>query len=298
MRDFAFSRATRFYSVAIPALLIGFLCDRLGSSLFPEYYAKAYFNPIGLIEQLASGLTFSSEWWLVETRLGTNGPYWSLSNEAAYYALFAVIFYLRSGLKWLVAVCLCAVFGPKILILLPCWIMGLAAWRFIASGRELPLRWAYICTFVPAAVYAIFVILQLPEQLRELYPSPLYEILKDRDLLFEWAFILSILVSVHLIGVHSLVKMMALPDRARTISAVRYLSGASFSIYLLHFPIFHILTPALAPLQIPYLQDLILLTLTLAICLVVAALFERTLGTQRRAILAIAGPFRRSKPIA
>src|SRR5690348_1377346 len=85
---FTFSRATRIISVALPALALTFLLDRLGAHLDPAAYDGWWYQPRGALDMLWQGLSFSSEWHVPGVRLGTNGPYWSLSYEVAYYLLF------------------------------------------------------------------------------------------------------------------------------------------------------------------------------------------------------------------
>ena len=87
---FAFDRLTRLMSVALPALVLGFVLDRTGAQISAQTYDNWFYNPLSFTEQMIRGLTFSNEWSGLATRLGTNGPYWSLSYEAAFYALFAV----------------------------------------------------------------------------------------------------------------------------------------------------------------------------------------------------------------
>ena len=94
-RRFVFHRATRLISVALPALVVGFALDMLGAFRAPELYAGWFYNPLSLWEALVRGLSFSNEWRGIEVRLGTNGPFWSLSYEASYYALFAIAFFKR-----------------------------------------------------------------------------------------------------------------------------------------------------------------------------------------------------------
>lgn len=53
---------TRLVSVALPALLLGFVLDRLGAQLGPQFYPAWAHNPVPLWELLLRGVTFSDEW--------------------------------------------------------------------------------------------------------------------------------------------------------------------------------------------------------------------------------------------
>ena len=288
LRSFAFSRATRLLSVAVPALIIGFAADRLGAYLYPIGYAGPWYEQISFANQLFSGLTFSNEWWISVSRLGSNGPYWSLSYEAAYYALFAVAFYLKPPFKWLIVIAMLAVFGVAIILLLPCWLAGWAVWRLIASGWSPSRKIANLMAFGPLPVFAVFVVLRLDRRLQEwnqeTLPEWLLTHISHRAIGFEWAYILTILMVLHFIGMNRLLRDAAPVDTGRFARTVRYFSGASFSIYLLHYPLLHFFAPILRPILPGVVSDVALLGVTIAICLSVAAVFERTLGTQRRAI--------------
>lgn len=88
---YAFNRLTRLLSVLLPALVLTFALDHIGHPMDASAYPDRFYQPLPLWEMLARGLTMSNEWGLFDrVRLGTNGPLWSLSYEAAYYVLFGV----------------------------------------------------------------------------------------------------------------------------------------------------------------------------------------------------------------
>ncbi|WP_342075407.1 acyltransferase [Yoonia sp. SS1-5] len=291
--SFAFARASRFLSVAIPAVLIGFALDNLGASMFPEFYAGQFYNPLAFWEQLAFGLTFANEWTGLATRLGTNGPYWSLSYEAAYYALFAVFFFLSGAVRWLLIAAMCVLFGVNVLLLMPCWLMGVYLyWRIGTSGLVAkPL--AVVMAVLPPVIYIALLMSDVRADLTDFmrgFLSPAqYHGLRFSDAPV-WDFMLACLTVIHLLGVHALCKA----DGVETGSAriVRYLASCSFTIYLFHYPLLQFLKPWLASFADLPASDLILLGATLVICLGLAAVFERTLKQQRQFVrrLFLAGP--------
>ena len=297
---FAFSRATRLFSVAVPALFIGYAADRIGSTAYPEFYESIGFTPISLWEQLAHGLSFTSEWWWKVQSLGTNGPFWSLSYEATYYALFAIVFYFRTGWKWLLVLVLGLLAGPAILLLLPCWLIGWGTWRLISSGRaNLSFAASAALAAGPLLLFVLILLSRLQGKVRhmnwELLPRPFLEVIENRAIEFQWAWVLALLVACHILGVYGLLRHRRLSTQGQVTEAVRWLAGGSFSIYLLHYPLLHVLSPLLRDAIPGALRIPLLAALTLAICLLVAALFERTLGSQRKALKGI---FRGSEPDA
>jgi peptidoglycan/LPS O-acetylase OafA/YrhL len=60
--QYFFNRATRIYSVAIPAILLTFILDRNGSAFNHQAYNGWWYNPASLGEMLWMGTTFCSEW--------------------------------------------------------------------------------------------------------------------------------------------------------------------------------------------------------------------------------------------
>jgi peptidoglycan/LPS O-acetylase OafA/YrhL len=103
---------------------------------------------------------------------------------------------------------------------------------------------------------------------------------------FLWSAVVGALFSMHLIGAAGLLRT---GEPARSGAAIRWLAGASFSIYLVHYPALQIVDAALPELAAPALRDLLLLAAVLSICLAFAQAFERTLPDLRRALVLVAG---------
>jgi peptidoglycan/LPS O-acetylase OafA/YrhL len=97
--DYFVHRFSRIYTVLIPALIVGFILDRLGIAYFdpsgiykhPELF---YTNTFG--NNISKHLSFNTFvgnllqlQQIVVPSLGSNGPLWSLANEWWYYVMFA-----------------------------------------------------------------------------------------------------------------------------------------------------------------------------------------------------------------
>ncbi|WP_288130671.1 acyltransferase [Microbulbifer sp.] len=279
LTQFSFDRITRLVSVALPALILGFALDRLGAFISPEGYDFWYYNPLSLTETLLRGLTFSNEWTGMVTRLGTNGPYWSLSYEAAYYALFAVSFYLRGARRALLLTAGLLIFGPNVLLLMPTWLMGAALYAFIKSGNTVGRTASLALSTVPIAIYATALATDLPATLRE-YTDPLYPYF---DLRFSdeplWNNFLGLLVTLHLLGVAALTRNYQPTELSQSVSA--WLSGGSFSLYLVHFPVIQLLCVLFLPQHSSWTSDFVLLLITITACYLFASVFERPLDRWR-----------------
>jgi len=282
---FAFMRASRIYSVALPALLIGFLLDRTGAALFPAAYEGWFYAPQSLWQTLFSGLTFSNEWAGSELRLGTNGPYWSLSYEVAYYALFALAFYLKGPRRVVALVLLALAVGPNVLLLMPCWLLGVWLWNRIARGALPDAPLARACLVLPVVGYVLALSTGLPGFLRELEAEVIgwpgvYALRYSDEVL--WNLLLALGVALHLLGAAALFRSAGSEARTR---AIRWLAGGSFSLYLMHYPLLQFLGTALPAFEVPVLDDALLFGLTCLGCMLFAAIFERSLPWQRQALM-------------
>ena len=65
--------------------------DSLGQTLDPVAYEGWWYSSASLGRQIFDALAFTNQSWLNNTRIGTNGPYWSLAYEVWYYVAFACL---------------------------------------------------------------------------------------------------------------------------------------------------------------------------------------------------------------
>jgi len=301
---FGFCRATRLLSVALPALTLTFVLDSLGAHLNEVAYAGWWYAPRGLLEMLWNGLTFSSEWHMPGTRLGSNGPYWSLSYEVAYYLLFAAAFFLAGPLRLLALAVLALLIGAKVLLLLPVWLIGVSIWLRMraATGPGEP-RWLQAALIVlPVLVYAVCLATGVPRLLWQatvtiagVEPDTLRAVLGFSDE-FLWNLLIGALVSIHLRAVWRFTRdWKPASEPGHAARAIRWLAGASFSIYLVHYPVLQF-ADAVMPQMLP-LRPWLLLAVTLGTCLLFAEAFERPLPQFRGALRKWARPLRAPMPL-
>jgi peptidoglycan/LPS O-acetylase OafA/YrhL len=130
-RSYFVSRATRIYSVAIPAIVVTAILDPIGLSADPTIYEAAY-------QPLAPGLLFRSvfflgEQWNSHRFPGSDGPYWSLGFEVWYYITFGIFLFSPPRWRWLASIAVLTFIGPKVAILFPVWLMGVSVYRTNAA---------------------------------------------------------------------------------------------------------------------------------------------------------------------
>ena len=279
---FAFNRLTRLWSVMLPALLLTYAFDLTGYRIRPESYPPTFFHPHAFGEFILRGLTLSNEFALFDRmRLGTNGPLWSLSYEAAYYALFGCAMFLAGATRLVALIALVVVFGINILLLLPAWAMGVWVWRRLRAGQFLPRSTAvaWVCALGAPGLYLCGQAVGLPATLRDLTAGA-FGVADARHVIgfsdeFIWNAMIGGMTVLHLYGMAGLTR-----SGQGTGRAIRWAAGASFSIYVTHYPALHLLDAVLP--QTMAGRYLIHLAGAVAVGLVFASLFERRLGSLRQ----------------
>jgi len=286
LKQYAFSRATRLYSVVIPVLLLTVLMDRIGSSIAPAVYDGWWYNAAPIWQQLLRGWTFSNEWGLFGFRLGTNGPYWSLSYEAAYYLIFGAAFYLRGGLRAGLLILFCAVAGISVLLLLPVWLIGICVYKAVKKESLMPLPCAWAAVLLPVLFYVLCLWAAVPQILLEgteavLSPG-IVKVLFGFSDEFLWNILIGVFVALHLVGVSALARHKPCDVSAGITHAVKWCAGATFTIYILHYPALQFFDAVLPEEMEKYVRQGALFLSVLFLCLAAAEISERRLGWFRQ----------------
>ena len=226
LEEYGLSRVAWLYSVIIPALLLTAALDSVGKAIDPRLYGPEWGHSMAhpVIDYALSAL-FLGESWTIRVLPGLNVPYWSLNYEAWYYVLFAATMFLRGRPRLVIVIVAALLAGPRILLLIPVWLMGVAAWRWRA---ELPPRLARPLLIV---CLAGFIALEALGGERLFWhpssglPPPDFS---------DYDFVLGALVAAFIIGLANV--RLPMPGR-RLERLVRGLAGTSFGLYLLHYPL-------------------------------------------------------------
>ncbi len=240
LRDFAAARLARVYSVVLPCLVLGWLMDLAGPGMDPALYAATpgFAGAAGL-GQFLSSLGFLDHVWFRASQPGSNLPFWSLCLEAWFYLGFAVLVFVPRPWNWAGLALVLALAGPKTALLFPLWLMGGALRQVCArvAGTRM-LGWVLLLAPVGLMVWwnpvgrGCF-----PYSALRLEAGCLW------DLRFDYG--VGVLVAAQVLGVHMLAPVLW-PALRLVAPAVAWLAGASFTLYLLHFPLLHLLA-ALTP---------------------------------------------------
>ncbi len=233
LADYAIARVARILPVSLLSLALGSLI-----------YAASFVLPgapmwhpgdtasLTLSGTLAPALFLSESWW--GSGPVWNPPYWSLCYEVWYYAMFAAAIFLRGvpRVAWLGLLALIA--GPKILLLFPVWLIGVALVK-VQIAKTFSITSALIA--VVASVLAFLRISDLAIPVSNwLIPA---SGLDQHDFEFSQFFItdlaLGLCVALSFVALRPLADRVA-PWLERSEPLARAGSGMSFTLYLLHWP--------------------------------------------------------------
>jgi peptidoglycan/LPS O-acetylase OafA/YrhL len=235
---YSISRLARVYSVALPAIVLVPLLDAAGQAIGTALYdAGNTTHDYGLVRVVTSAL-FVNELWFVSIMPFSNSPYWSLSYEVCYYVLFAVSQFESGWRRVVLLVVACLIMGPKILLLLPIWMVGVMLYRmrdrFVISEFN---GWLLIsASLIGAVIY---------------YELGLYDLLSNATVRMvgtHWAkllhfsqhfladYVFTAVVAANFLGVRAIARGRGgVPDPVAR--WIKRLSAYTFALYLFHLPL-------------------------------------------------------------
>lgn len=271
---FAAARLSRLYSVVVPALLLTAACWPLGRELDPALYA-AYAKDGAALRYVASGL-FLNETWFLNAYPPSNTPFWSLGYEGWYYVLAGVVAYVGSWRWKILLLALCGVLaGPKVLLLLPVWLAGVAA--FLARGRMRMPRTVSAVGLVLCSGAAWYCMSNLPD-----IPAPLgaepwfFSGRSGSDALIGLILGLMIWFFDHAFA--------TLPVHSSVLAVIRNCASHTFSLYLYHAPLVILSVALVPPLGMSLQESLLVMGAILLVIVILGAITEGMRDLWRRAI--------------
>ncbi len=291
LTDYSLSRLSRLYSVAFPALLMTVLLDPIGQFLDPELYDGWWNSDSQPIFRFFANLFFVNELWFSSIRPFTNGPYWSLGYEFWYYALFGAAYYYTGRLRLTLVTLIVLISGPKIMILLPIWLMGVWTYRFNQRTKvSIPVGW--ILFIVPIIVYAWLKSAGIYLEARSFTMQILGEHFVRSQLKFSDEFLISYLygglIAINFIGINAIAPVIE-KGLVAFERPIRYWAGLTFSIYLFHYPLLQFFSALYGMSVHNPMRHLVLLGSTLGAIVLLGNVTEKKKHVARRILTNLMG---------
>jgi peptidoglycan/LPS O-acetylase OafA/YrhL len=242
--EYWIDRASRIYSVVLPAVLFTLLADWLAQRVNPAYFLMHWGQYMDHpIDRLVQNLLFTSQFWSRSTSLFSNGPFWSLSYECLYYAIYGCAFYVRGTLRWILVIGLIALGGAHIALLFPLWVLGCVVYEIYVRLASRKVSWRTHLSFAGIAVAGVL--------LWQPVVAAIFA-LKQGMTLFLWAHHhqppnLAWMRDYYRVGIPAAFLMLwllvavdgwRLNERSRWAQGLRLLAEGTFPLYLVHFPLY------------------------------------------------------------
>ena len=268
------NRMTRLWVVLIPALLLGVVFDKIGLHYYSDSLAYTnnlkYFNGGSLIQDKISVSIFLQNIFFLHSIfpnvLGSNSPLWSLSCEFWYYLIFP-LFYFSINFKYSLPArmsffCLAVTFffilNIDSQLYAISWLCGGLSYLLNKSSRQMLFSKKPLLVLISGAFLFTIIMLRFKK-------IPL--LFNDYTLAFSLSFLIPILTRLK-------------EGSNKLKDVVVYLSNMSFTLYVVHQPIFVFLTSMLGfqakQFAISYIFNYVLiLIVTFLYAILVWYIFER-----------------------
>ncbi len=231
VREYAISRLARLYSVALPAVLLTVLLDRLGSHWRPQGYLSAWgIDPEPSGRVIVSALTFTNEIWTQSLRLGSNAAYWSMGYEVPYYVLFGLAHFTQGRWRWPLVAGALVLAGPSIAASFPLWLIGVGVYRY--TRDHTPSAGTGLWLFGGSLL--LWLAYELAAQRWGRLTMAGNAWFKRREWMQDY--LVGSFFAVNLIGFQAAAERLGAP-LLRQAARIRWLAGATFTLYLCHFPV-------------------------------------------------------------
>jgi peptidoglycan/LPS O-acetylase OafA/YrhL len=243
IKHYLLNRFSRLYSVVLPALILTFVLDSIAMYFSPELYDPKTHTQI--LERSIISLLFLNQIWNLTVMPLSNGPFWSISFEFWYYLIFAAAMYLPSVKQKLIWMSICILIaGPKIIILLPCWLIGVFAY-YIAKRRTLVNRSSTLIFMLSLAAMGFVItygnpmnemVLNIKSYANEGYFTLFnHAVFMGGQLNFLNDYFFCLLFAINILTAKSFFR--SFKESKKLTHVIRYLASHTFSLYLYHVPL-------------------------------------------------------------
>jgi peptidoglycan/LPS O-acetylase OafA/YrhL len=227
-------RVSRIWSVAIPALALTVLLDSISMRVGTEFYMAGWGENIGVSPETSIVLNFLglAQVWGADFRPLSNHPFWSISYELGFYAIFGLLLARRYG--WALFVTL--LLGPNVAFMMLLWLAGAGAYELVCSRRFSAKRQGQFAALLAVAgsAGALFFAMFGQQLVDALFGAISIHPRNVTGSFGGWAALfLAIFAPLVWLATHR-----PFSPPAWLVRASRWLGNLTFPIYLFHFPIF------------------------------------------------------------
>lgn len=236
MREYILDRMARVYSVAVPTLIFCALLAFFLQPILDPGHAQSF---VQIARNSLANLFFVAQSWSLKIWVYFNQLYWSLCYEVIYYAGFGIFIFLQGVRRWLGLIAVAIVAGPKVLLLLPCWVVGVIAYRL--RDRWILTKWNAVMLgfIVPPLILGVLHYVGFGPTVRAfsegLLGNQMDYLEFSNDFLVDY--MTALLVALNLYSARYV--PIRLPERLNSLIVGG--AGMSFTLYLMHLPLVFII---------------------------------------------------------
>lgn len=244
-RDFVIDRVSRVYSAVLPALLFTIIASYLARAANPTFYNANWGDTMSrpLLRIFLNLIFFAQSWNFTFSPL-SNEPFWTLSYEVFYYAMYGVLLYMGGVKRWIAFVILCILAGQHIMLLLPLWLFGCLLHDLYQKLRAVSIQPLRLQLFL--LLVGLGGILTGPLLVRSIIAAKnvvtrIFLAHHHQPVNLHWAYVyyaIGIPFGYAMLWVMLILDRVRMNDKTSLVRSIRILSEATFPIYLIHFPLF------------------------------------------------------------
>jgi peptidoglycan/LPS O-acetylase OafA/YrhL len=273
--EYAIHRFARILSVTIPALILAGVVSLLVGGFGLSDAAPPAASFWDGVTRLGINLASLGQVWQNDISPPLNRPFWSLNFEVWYYVLFGAWTFLRGRHRVVTISVVILIVGPKILLLLPVWLVGVTLYRHLPRWNDNIALIVFLLTgILSLAVIQLDVLVVLRGEMIADWPDLMSGLGGANQFAGDW--LLALIIAFNFAAAACLGRFAA-PLYACE-RAIRCASSCTFSAYLYHMPLI-----VMAYLVLGLRGWVVLVAVALGV-VVLAQLTERQLPATRRLI--------------
>ena len=226
LSDYMLQRAARIWSVVVPALALSAAASICVGGVGLGGPAPSVSGWLDGAGRIGASLVYIAQIWRLDVSPPLDAPFWSINFEVWYYALFGAWVFLTGPCRAAVVAAITLIIGPKILLLLPVWLLGVALYHYRPHLND---RVALIVLLLTSAIALAFIQFDVSVAIRTkmfaVWPTTMQELRGANQFLGDW--LLALIVGLNFTAAASLGRFGDVLVRwARPIKAA---AGCTFS---------------------------------------------------------------------